>query len=115
MCGYWTQGNAGCVPETRKSLNYANLNSQGNGKYRVKTARQPRCIGASIIPLNGTEAITTCVTVTGNAPFIGTLAISGSGGVRYLDVKNDTVEAYCWKWRRSYRGNCEHAKCLGVV
>ena len=48
---------------------------------------------ANIIPLKGMRAITTSVTVTGNAPFIDTLAISVSGGVRYLDVKNDTVEA----------------------
>jgi hypothetical protein len=32
---------------SRKSLNYANLDSQGSGKYRVKTARQSRYIGAS--------------------------------------------------------------------
>jgi hypothetical protein len=77
--------------KSRKSLNYANLDSQGSGKYRVKTARQPRCMGASIIPLKGTGAIIAGVTVTGNAPFIGTLVISGSGGVRYLDVKTDTL------------------------
>ena len=78
--------------KTRKSSNYANLDSQGSGKYRVKTASQPRYMGASIIPLKGTRAITASMTVAGNALFIGTLAISGSGGVRYLDVKNYTVE-----------------------
>jgi len=69
--------------KTRKSSNYANLDSQGS---------QPRYMGASIIPLKGTRAITASMTVAGNALFIGTLAISGSGGVRYLDVKNYTVE-----------------------
>jgi hypothetical protein len=50
-------------------------------------------MGASIIPLKGTGAITANVTATGNSPFITTLAISGSGGVvRYLDVVNGTVE-----------------------
>jgi hypothetical protein len=78
--------------ETRKSSNYANLDSQGSGKYRVKTASQPRYMGASIIPLKGTGAITASMTVAGNALFIGTLAISGSSGVKYLDVKKYTVE-----------------------
>jgi Family of unknown function (DUF6055) len=80
--------------KNKKSLNYANLDSQGSGKYRVKAARQPRYMGASIIPLKGTGAITASVTVTGNAPFMATMAISGSGGiVRYVDANNGTVAA----------------------
>jgi hypothetical protein len=79
--------------KNRKSLNYTNLDSLGGGKYKVKAARQPRYMGASIIPLKGTGAITANVTVVGNAPFIATLAISASGGaVRYLDLLNGTVE-----------------------
>jgi hypothetical protein len=70
--------------------------------------------GSKYHPLKGTGAITTSVTVTGNAPFIGTLAISGSGGVRYLDVKNDTVEATVGSGEGATLV-CEHAKCLGVV
>ncbi|KAE9366836.1 hypothetical protein N431DRAFT_445532 [Stipitochalara longipes BDJ] len=80
--------------KNRKSLNYSNLDALGSGKYRVKAARQPRYMGASIIPLKGTGAITANVTATGNAPFIATLAIQGSGGiVRYLDLNNGTLAA----------------------
>jgi hypothetical protein len=73
----------------RKNLNYANLDSLGSGKYRVKTARQPRYMGANIIPIKGTGAIT--ATVTATAPFTATLAIrSASGAVQYLVLANGT-------------------------
>ena len=67
--------------KNRKRLNYANLDSQGSGKYRVKAARQPRYMGANIIPVKGNGAITASVMATGNASFISALAIQGSGGV----------------------------------
>jgi hypothetical protein len=35
----------------RSRLNFANLDSAGNGAYRVKAARQPKYMGANIIPL----------------------------------------------------------------
>ncbi|KAF4629931.1 hypothetical protein G7Y89_g8215 [Cudoniella acicularis] len=65
----------------RKSLNYANLDSLGGGKYRVKAARQPRYMGANIIPLKGTGAISVKVTVANStAGFTATLAILGAEG-----------------------------------
>lgn len=70
----------------RGKLNYANLDSQGGGKYRVKAARQPRYMGASIIPLKGTGSVT--VNVTASMPFSGTLAVRGSeGSVRYAGLE----------------------------
>lgn len=67
----------------RKGLNYANLDSRGSGRYRVKTARQPRYMGASIVPLKGTGTVV--VNVTASAPFTSTLAVKGAGGaVRYV-------------------------------
>ncbi|KAM7198408.1 hypothetical protein V8F20_006169 [Naviculisporaceae sp. PSN 640] len=68
----------------RNRLNYANLDSQGNGRYRVKSARQPRYMGANIIPLKGTGTVTVNITVNSNMPYVATLAVRGSGGiVRY--------------------------------
>jgi hypothetical protein len=78
----------------RKSLNYANLDSQGSGKYRVKSARQPLYMGANIIPLKiqGSSGATVAVnvTTTSNMPFTASLAVrSTSGGaVRYIALAN---------------------------
>ncbi|KAJ2986679.1 hypothetical protein NUW58_g4913 [Xylaria curta] len=73
---------------TKGEFNYANLDSQGNGRYRVKAARQPRYMGANIIPLKAT-GVTLSATVTANSPFTATLVVRAqSGGVRYVDVVN---------------------------
>ena len=70
----------------RRALNYANLDLQGNGRYRVKSARQPRYMGANIIPLKGAGTIT--VNLTANAPFRATLIVRTAGGaIRYMDLK----------------------------
>lgn len=80
--------------KSRKNLNYTNLDALGEGRYRVKAARQPRYMGASIVPLKGTGAISANVTVAGNASFVATLAVLGAGGaVRYLDVGEGGVQA----------------------
>lgn len=69
----------------RRNLNYANLDSQGSGIYRVKSARQPRYMGANIIPLKGTGTVK--VNVTANAPFTATLVARAAGGViRYMNL-----------------------------
>ncbi|KAI0454178.1 hypothetical protein F5B21DRAFT_525253 [Xylaria acuta] len=71
---------------TKGDFNYANLDSQGNGKYRVKAARQPRYMGANIIPLK-VNGGTLSATVTANSPFTATLAVRAStGAVRYIDL-----------------------------
>ncbi|KAJ9164822.1 Dockerin type 1 [Coniochaeta hoffmannii] len=76
----------------RRSLNYANLDSQAGGRYKVKAARQPRYMGASIIPLKGTGTVG--VNVTANAPFTATLAVQGAGGaVSYVPLPKGSGQA----------------------
>ncbi|KAI1155603.1 hypothetical protein F4825DRAFT_468422 [Nemania diffusa] len=71
---------------TKGEFNYANLDSQGGGKYRVKAARQPRYMGANIIPLKPTGGVVSA-TVTASSPFTATLAVRASTGtVRYVDL-----------------------------
>ncbi|KAB5551080.1 hypothetical protein GE09DRAFT_964872 [Coniochaeta sp. 2T2.1] len=81
----------------RRSLNYANLDAQqGNGRYRVKAARQPRYMGASIIPLKGTGPTGTAVgvNVTASAPFVAALAVKAAGGaVRYVGLPKGSGQA----------------------
>ncbi|KAI1134603.1 hypothetical protein F5Y05DRAFT_202563 [Hypoxylon sp. FL0543] len=77
----------------RKEFNYANLDSLGGGKYRVKSARQPRYMGANIIPLKATGT-SVSVTVTATASYTATLAIKAANGiVRYVDVVNNKAQA----------------------
>ncbi|KAI1775950.1 hypothetical protein F4818DRAFT_393480 [Hypoxylon cercidicola] len=80
--------------ERQKSqFNYANLDSLGGGKYRVKSARQPRYMGANIIPLKATGT-SVGVTVTATAPYTATLAIKASNGsVRYIEIVNNKAQA----------------------
>ena len=76
----------------RKSLNYANVDSQGGGKYKVKAARQPKYMGASIIPLKGTGTVS--VIVTASMPFTATLAVKeASGTVRYVALPKGSGQA----------------------
>ncbi|KAK0702188.1 hypothetical protein B0H67DRAFT_604521 [Lasiosphaeris hirsuta] len=73
----------------RKTLNYSNLDSQGGGRYRVKSARRPRYMGASIIPLKVNSAGSVVVNVTANAPFTATLVVRGADGfTRYISLPN---------------------------
>jgi hypothetical protein len=67
------------------SLNYANVDSKGNGVYAVKSARRPQYMGANIIPLKA-SAGSVSVQITASAKYTATLAISGSSGIRYVDV-----------------------------
>ncbi|KAI1880304.1 hypothetical protein JX265_001925 [Neoarthrinium moseri] len=73
--------------QTKKTINYANLDSLGSGKYRVKSARQPRYMGANIVPLKGSGEISTVVTA--GSPFKATLVVrSSSGAMRYTELVN---------------------------
>ncbi|KAI0173064.1 hypothetical protein GGR52DRAFT_541766 [Hypoxylon sp. FL1284] len=73
-------------------INYSNLDSQGGGRYRVKSARQPRYMGANIIPLKATGS-SISVTVTTSSPYTATLAIKASNGsVRYVEVVNNSAQ-----------------------
>jgi hypothetical protein len=70
----------------------ANLDSAGGEMYTVKSARAPRYMGANIIPLSGSGALS--VKVTSSGMFTATLAIrAGSGTVRYLDLPGGAGEA----------------------
>lgn len=92
----------------RKTVNYANLDAlPAAGRYRVKAARQPRYMGANIVPLKATAgggggAVSVAVTAAaGSAAFLATLAIrsptgGGSGAygtVRYVALANGTGQA----------------------
>lgn len=80
--------------EKQKSqFNYANLDSLGGGAYRVKSARQPRYMGANIIPLRVTGT-SISATVTATAPYTASLAIKASNGsVRYVEVVDNKAQA----------------------
>jgi hypothetical protein len=76
----------------RRTLNYANLDSDGSGGYKVKSARAPQYMGANIIPLKGTGQIS--VSINAGGPFTATLAIRGQDGtVRYVDVVGGNGQA----------------------
>ncbi|KAI0400012.1 hypothetical protein F4802DRAFT_513382 [Xylaria palmicola] len=75
----------------RGSISYANLDAQGSaGTYKVKSARQPRYMGANIIPLKKSGAATVTAKVTASKPFTATLAVrnTSSGATRYVDLAN---------------------------
>ncbi|QDS74891.1 hypothetical protein FKW77_003714 [Venturia effusa] len=72
--------------EMRGRLNYANLDQAGGGNYKVKSLRSPKYMGASIIPLKGTGAIS--VSIKAGGPFTATLAVRAQGGaVKYVDIQ----------------------------
>jgi len=80
----------------RRNINYANLDSQGGGRYRVKSARRPRYMGANLIPLKGTGNLVANVTATGNPrAFTATLAIqnTATGEARYVDMPGGNGQA----------------------
>ncbi|RSL73090.1 hypothetical protein CEP53_000875 [Fusarium sp. AF-6] len=71
--------------DQRRSLNYANVDSNGNGKYTVKSARRPQYMGASIIPLK-TSSTSVKVQITANGAYTATLALFRNGATRYVKV-----------------------------
>ncbi|KAI0451303.1 hypothetical protein F5B21DRAFT_487495 [Xylaria acuta] len=76
--------------QQRSSINYANLDSQGSGTYKVKSARQPRYMGANIIPLKKSGDATVTAKVTASKAFTAVLAVrnTSSGTTRYVDLAN---------------------------
>jgi len=74
----------------RRDLKYPNLDAVaggGAGRYRPKPARQPRYMGANIIPLKAAAGATVAVNVTAAAPFSAALAVrAAGGGVRYVEL-----------------------------
>ncbi|KAJ4328956.1 hypothetical protein N0V84_000527 [Fusarium piperis] len=69
----------------RRSLNYANVDSKGSGRYTVKSARRPQYMGANIIPLK-TSSSTVKVEITANGAYTATLALFRNGATRYVKV-----------------------------
>lgn len=80
--------------QQRGNINFANLDSQGSGTYKVKSARQPRYMGSNIIPLK-TTGTTVTAKVTASKPFTATLAIrnTSSGATRYVDLASGSGSA----------------------
>ena len=76
----------------RKSINYANFDSNGNGKYTVKAARAPRYMGANITPLKVTgSSVSVTITVSGGGSYTATLAVKGGSTTRYVDFANGSA------------------------
>ena len=70
----------------RARINFGSLDAAGAGKYRVKAARQPRYMGANIVPLKAAGGAVS-VAVTAGAPFTATLAVRARGGrTRYVPL-----------------------------
>lgn len=72
------------------SINFANVDNVGTDTYQVKAARQPRYMGANIIPLTASAGAQVSVQVTAiaNAAFTATLAVRNTSAntVRYVDL-----------------------------
>ncbi|KAI0867691.1 hypothetical protein GGS24DRAFT_484836 [Hypoxylon argillaceum] len=82
--------------QQRSSINYANLDAQGTaGTYKVKSARQPRYLGANIIPLKKSGSVTVTAKVTASKAFTATLAIrnTSTGATRYIDLASGSGSA----------------------
>lgn len=75
----------------RKTLTYANLDSNGNGKYTVKSAKAPRYMGANIIPLKSTGSTVSVVITASSNTYTATMAVKGGSQVRYVDVVNGSA------------------------
>lgn len=76
----------------RGGLKYEKLDSVGAGRYRVKAGRQPLYMGANIVPLSGTGAVS--VRVSSEMPFTATLAVKGADGmVNYVDLVDGVGDA----------------------
>ncbi|KAJ8124799.1 hypothetical protein O1611_g8841 [Lasiodiplodia mahajangana] len=82
--------------QQRGNINYANLDAQSTaGTYKVKSARQPRYMGANIIPLKKSGSVTVTAKVTASKAFTATLAIrnTSSGATRYVDLPSGSGSA----------------------
>ncbi|EGX51171.1 hypothetical protein AOL_s00054g547 [Orbilia oligospora ATCC 24927] len=80
----------------RSRLNYANLDSQGNNAYKPKSARRPLYMGANIVPLKKSGAVTVSVSVSGaTLAYTATLSIrnTSSGSTRYVNLSGGSASA----------------------
>ncbi|KAE8151600.1 hypothetical protein BDV25DRAFT_152486 [Aspergillus avenaceus] len=79
----------------RETLNYANIEAQGDDSYVVKSARMPQYMGANIIPLQTTGAGNVEVSVNSDGEYVATLAIhnTNTGKVRYVTLRDGAGSA----------------------
>ncbi|OAL45877.1 hypothetical protein IQ07DRAFT_683789 [Pyrenochaeta sp. DS3sAY3a] len=79
----------------RARINYANLDSQGNGAYKVKSARRPQYMGANIIPLKKTGDVSVTAKISTTGTYTATLSIrnTSSGATRYVDFVSGSATA----------------------
>lgn len=81
----------------RGSIDFANLDAQGDNTWRVKSARQPRYFGANIVPLttSGAATVEVGVEAASGGAFVATLAVRDtvSGATRYVDLPDGTGSA----------------------
>lgn len=77
----------------RNSLNYTNLDAQSSGTYKVKSARQPRYMGANIIPLKKSGTVTVTAKITTSGTYTATLSVrnTSTGATRYVDFANGSA------------------------
>ncbi|KAF4430537.1 hypothetical protein F53441_13941 [Fusarium austroafricanum] len=74
--------------QQRAEINFANVQAAGSGSYKPKADRQPRYMGANIIPLKVTGSQLE-VKVTSDAEFVATVAVYRKGGKSsYVTLKN---------------------------
>lgn len=72
----------------RSTLNFANVDSLGGDRYRVKSARRPRYMGANIIPLKEPSGkVTVKINSNGNLTTHLVLRNKTSGAVKYILFK----------------------------
>ena len=76
-------------------MNLTDLDSLGGGRYRVKSSRQPRYMGANIIPLTKSGTATVTAKITTSGAYTATLAVrnTSSGATRYVDLPNGAGSA----------------------
>ncbi|KAM5350678.1 hypothetical protein ACJ41O_007183 [Fusarium nematophilum] len=73
----------------RERINFANVDSAGSNTYKPKSDRQPRYMGANIIPLTVSGAGEVQVKVTSDAEFVATIAVYSKGAEgRYVTLAN---------------------------
>jgi Family of unknown function (DUF6055) len=86
---YWARMAVGEIghPQNRQKFNatkgrvsFSNLDPVGGaGVYKVKESRQPKYMGANIIPLKGSGNV--LVNITAKAPFTAVISVRSSSGV----------------------------------
>ncbi|KAF5020606.1 hypothetical protein F66182_7355 [Fusarium sp. NRRL 66182] len=76
----------------RQNLNYANVDSNGQGRYTVKPGRKPQYMGSNIIPITAhSRGGKVTVTISTKGPYRATLALYKNGATRYITLRKNTA------------------------